>query len=114
MVNWLHLYSFFIQSYLQFASLIPIHTPTGASYHARRWSNHQEQFGVQRHFDMLTGGAGHQTANPVISKQRTLPAEPGQILVRVWHKLLTRIVKTSNNLVIVIVKSIYCQKDIYK
>lgn len=46
---------------------------------ARRWSNHQEQFGIwhlaEGLFDMLTGEAGDPTANPAVREQLNLPAE---------------------------------------
>ena len=72
MVNWLHLYSAFIQSALQFyASHSPIHThiqtPTAIGCHARYQPAHQEQLGVRRlaqgHFDTPTVGSNRQPSN---------------------------------------------------
>ncbi len=76
MVNWLYLYNLFIQSDLQFASHLPIHTHTHTNGSRLTCTVLAYTFGAEGHFDMLTGGAGDGTANPSTSEQLTLPAEP--------------------------------------
>ena len=83
MVNGLHLYSAFIQSFIQifFASHSPIHThihtPTAIGCHARYQPARQEQLGVrclaQGHFDMPRVESNLQ---PSDCQTTALPPEP--------------------------------------